>query len=208
MPEEWIEFPYCDEMESYAQNKGGLINDVWRNNTPESEDILTKDWGYQHVVGQRGEWAVKQLLDQWGIEYEQDKIYSDRGDKFDFNIPGFGTLDSKNSQIHDPDKSPTEVHVKAAQIRNKPVDYYVFCKIHTYHRKLWVLGYGRRIIYDKMAKLYKPGDYHPDMKIKRPVKILSIKYLYPMSYLRDLLPVKPKYKSKERTIEVPQLKLF
>jgi len=190
LPKSFVEFPWCEEGESYAQLHGGAVNDVWRGKHPESERILTPEEGEQNIIGYRGHWAIKQLFDMWHIPYEEDRLYPDRGDKFDFNIDGFGTIDAKTRTLSSTYlKYPDVVSVDEHQI-GKIVDYYMFCCWHPVRKVLWVIGWIERDKFIHMAKPEGKGARMWNKRSKAARRKLSAFPLYPVSKLRSILSSK------------------
>lgn len=188
-PDDWFVFPWCKDMEATAQRLGGAINDVWAKNPPKSELILTDKKGDQNIVGSRGHWALKQLLNEWYVVYEESPVFPDRGDKYDFNIlsQNFGTSDVKTEQIHNPDiMLPDRVMVNKKQSL-KPVRAYVFGCWHSYRRLLWIMGWMGREEFINTAKLYTTKDKLPRQKVKADVYVLAVERVYPMKLFKELI---------------------
>ena len=183
-PEEWVVYPGSLEMEEAAKKQAGMFNSIWSYH-PQSERILTSEWGEQNIVGGRGHWAVGKLLSSWGVMPLESPVFENKGDSYDYMLPRLGLIDVKTGQVHRMEKPDRVVVNKAQSI--KPANAYVFCCWHSQKKKLWVLGWMLRLEYLAGAELWEKGKSIPRGQVRDDMFVRPVNDLRAMVTLRDRL---------------------
>lgn len=183
-PKDWIIYLGSPEMEEAAKKHASIFNSIWSYH-PQSEKILTSEWGEQNLVGARGHWAGGQLLASWGVMPLESPVFENKGDSYDYIVPNMGLIDVKTGQVHRMEKPDRVVVNKAQSI--KPANAYVFCCWHSQRKLIWILGWMLRPEYLAGAELWEKGKHIPRGKVLDDMFVRPVSDLRPMATLRDRL---------------------